>query len=72
MTPEERKLCLKLAQVIEELKAERDSLKAEIAALREQPVQPAPPECETEGEKRAYAFGWFKALEHARAIEDKS
>jgi len=29
-------------------------------------VQPAPPECETEGEKRAYAFGWFKALEQAR------
>ena len=33
------------------------------------PVQPAPPECETEGEKQAYAFGWFKALEQARAIE---
>jgi len=30
------------------------------------PEQPAPPECETEGEKRAYAFGWFKALEQAR------
>jgi predicted RNase H-like nuclease (RuvC/YqgF family) len=24
---------------------------------------PPPPECQTEEEKRAYAFGWFKALE---------
>ena len=25
-----------------------------------------PPECETEAEKRAFAFGWFKALESER------
>jgi hypothetical protein len=31
------------------------------------PVQEPPPECETEAEKRAYAFGWWKALEANRA-----
>ena len=25
-----------------------------------------PPECNTEAERRAYAFGWFKALEAQR------
>lgn len=25
-----------------------------------------PPECKTEAEKTAFAFGWFKALEHIR------
>ena len=28
--------------------------------------QPAPPECKTEAEKTAFAFGWFKALESVR------
>ena len=46
-----------------------------------QPAQPAqaadsvtapapPPECETEAEKRAFAFGWFKALESERMKAD--
>lgn len=31
------------------------------------PKQPAPPpECQTEAEKTAFAFGWFKALESVR------
>ena len=34
MTAEYREQCLKLAKVIEEIKAERDSLKAELAAAR--------------------------------------
>lgn len=40
------------------------SLRAALAA----PTQPspAPVECETEGEKRAFAFGWWKALEANR------
>lgn len=25
---------------------------------------PAPPECKTDDEKTAYAFGWYKAMEH--------
>jgi hypothetical protein len=29
-------------------------------------VPAPPPECETEAEKRAFAFGWFKALESER------
>jgi hypothetical protein len=31
------------------------------------PLQEPPPECRTEAEKRAYAFGWWKALEANRA-----
>jgi hypothetical protein len=31
------------------------------------PIQEPPPECQTEAEKRAYAFGWWKALEANRA-----
>ena len=38
---------------------------------RPQPAIPAPPEAQTEAEKRAYAFGWFKALEHARQTADE-
>lgn len=34
------------------------------------PAQPPPPECETEAEKRAFAFGWFKAQEADRAARD--
>ena len=33
-------------------------------ALAEKPAPP--PECQTEAEKTAYAFGWFKALESVR------
>ena len=41
---------------------------AAITALREALAeQPSPPpECQTEAEKTAYAFGWFKALESVR------
>lgn len=42
-------------------------LKANITALRAAIEQanplPPPPECQTEAEKIAYAFGWYKALE---------
>ncbi len=34
-----------------------------IDKLEAAPVQEPPPECQTEAEKRAYAFGWWKALE---------
>lgn len=33
------------------------------------PAPPAPPDCKTEAEKLAYAFGWWKALERVRARE---
>jgi hypothetical protein len=29
-------------------------------------AQPAPPECQTEAEKRAYAFGWWRAMEASK------
>ena len=51
------------------LSTEYDIAKVELAtqaldkALTE---QPAPPECKTEAEKTAYAFGWYKALESVR------
>ena len=36
-------------------------------ALRERLAQPAPPpECKTEEEKTAFAFGWLKAMEAQR------
>lgn len=35
-------------------------------ALANQPTPP--PECQTEAEKTAYAFGWYKALEHIHTI----
>ena len=46
----------------------RAKVHAAITALRQaieqaQPAIPAPPEAQTDGEKTAYAFGWFKALE---------
>jgi len=43
---------------------------AALAALRAQPAPP--PECQTEAEKTAYAFGWWKALESVRAQPDHS
>ena len=37
------------------------------------PLHPElPPECQTEAEKRAYAFGWWKALEAQRALDKKA
>ena len=44
---------------------------AAIAALREALAeQPAPPpECQTEAEKTAFAFGWWKALEQKRKAD---
>jgi len=36
------------------------------------PMQDPPPECQTEAEKRAYAFGWWKALEAQRALDKKA
>jgi hypothetical protein len=36
----------------------------QITALDNQPTPP--PECQTEAEKTAFAFGWWKALEHIR------
>jgi hypothetical protein len=30
------------------------------------PVAPVPHECQTEAEKTAYAFGWWKAMEYVR------
>jgi hypothetical protein len=42
-------------------------LHAEIRPLTTPPAaQPAPPECQTEAEKTAFAFGWWKALESVR------
>jgi hypothetical protein len=38
-----------------------DSLHVLIRLLKE-----APPECQTDGEKTAYAFGWWKSLEANR------
>jgi hypothetical protein len=40
-----------------------------IKQARSAPVQEPPPECQTEAEKRAYAFGWWKALEANRAAQ---
>ena len=41
-----------------------DTLCDAVAAAEAAP--PAPPECQTEGEKRAYAFGWWQGVESAR------
>ena len=38
------------------------------AALVEQPEPP--PEAQTEAEQRAYTFGWFKALEKSREMQE--
>ncbi len=39
---------------------------SQIEQARSAPVQEPPPECQTEAEKRAYAFGWWKALEYVK------
>ncbi len=41
-----------------------------ITALRDRLAQPAPPpECKTEEEKTAFAFGWLKAVEAQRLAQ---
>jgi prefoldin subunit 5 len=35
-------------------------------AIEQAEKQEPPPECQTEPEKRAYAFGWWKAMEHIK------
>ena len=40
-----------------------------ITAIKEALAQPEPPpECKTEAEKTAYAFGWFKSMEAQRTL----
>ena len=41
---------------------------AALDALRAQPAPP--PECQTDAEKTAYAFGWWKGIESVRAQAD--
>jgi len=55
-------------------KFERSAMRAAWNAALENtppaaPLQEPPPECQTEAEKRAYAFGWWKALEANRAAQ---
>lgn len=64
----------KLEQVLEALeryqvkRQDFDRFAAEITVIKQTLVQPAPPpECKTEAEQTAYAFGWWKALELAKA-----
>jgi hypothetical protein len=40
-----------------------------VKVLRERLAQPAPPECQTEEEKAAFAFGWWKAMEAQRLAQ---
>jgi hypothetical protein len=49
-----------------ELIAKHPGLRDELLQQVEKPTIPAPPECKTEAERTAYAFGWFKALEAER------
>ena len=43
---------------------EIEQLRAKLAALE---IPPPPHECQTEGEKKAFAFGWWKAMEAKNA-----
>lgn len=45
---------------------QRDVADALREALEQPHMLPPPPECQTEAEKTAYAFGWWKALETKR------
>jgi hypothetical protein len=46
---------------------DEESVDKAIAAIKEALTQPPPPpECKTEAEQTAYAFGWWKALESVR------
>lgn len=43
-----------------------------ITAIKEALAQPdPPPECQTEAEKKAFAFGWWKAMEAQRLAQPK-
>jgi hypothetical protein len=55
-----------IAQDVQE-KCRIEAVPAKGGLLPAAPVQEPPPECQTEAEKRAYAFGWWKALEANRA-----
>jgi hypothetical protein len=39
-------------------------------AIAEAEKQEPPPECQTEAEKTAFAFGWWKAMETKRAVSE--
>jgi hypothetical protein len=56
-----------------ELIAKHPGLREELLQQVEKPTIPAPPECKTEAERTAYAFGWFQALatERNRAATQK-
>ena len=45
--------------------AAKESLRQAIAVY-----ESTPPECQTEAEKTAYAFGWWKAMETKRAVSE--
>jgi hypothetical protein len=62
----------KLAQaVIHEALAEESSGTEQPVPVAWFPPDP-PPECKSEAEKTAFAFGWFKALEAQRALDKKA
>ena len=49
---------------------DEDAVNEAITAIKEALVQPEPPpECKTEEEKTAFAFGWWKALETQRMAQ---
>ncbi len=48
------------------LPAEIDTAMDAAKEVLAQPEQEPPPECQTEAEKKAFAFGWFKAMEAQR------
>jgi len=48
-----------------------DSACKECYTSQPAPAQEPPPECQTEAEKRAYAFGWWKAMEANRAAQTR-
>jgi len=48
------------------IKAQRDELRDKLAQLE------PPPECKTEAEQIAFAFGWFKALEQQAKLKEKN
>lgn len=49
-----------------------DLLKKAATMLAADSIPPAPHECKTEDEKKAYAFGWWKALETQSMAADKA
>ena len=61
MTREALKMCL---EYIETDAHERKYVRHAIKKALAQPEPP--PECKTEAEKTAYAFGWFKSMEAQR------